>query len=598
MSQVHANEGVGMSIEDARIGPSRRGFLKGMGAAGAGLLAGSVGAASAAADPAVGPLAPGRYARSGAGAPASSMDFGRIFSHLPPFAEATDRARAALLEVGMPGGIMDAGDQLSAGPKALIVDPTVNGNPTATNPYGTNPDNPTMTAGSTFVGQFTDHDITFDQTSQLGVPQNPLISPNTRTPALDLDSVFGGGPGLRPDLYVENADGSVGPQLKIGSGGVHEDVPRVPNGDGTYTGLLGDPRNDENVIIAGLHCAHILFYNRVLDELSEHDLGRFPATRAHAADRGNAYAAFLLARQVTLWHYQWLLVNEHLPQIAGQQLVNDVLQHGNRFYRPPAGDGFMPIEFGAACYRFGHSMVRPSYRANFTSGTGDSTSPTADPFFALVFDKTEPDFSAPVSYDRDDLLGGYPAPRRYVGWQTFFDLGDGQVKNNKKIDTTISSVLFTLPVPAIAPHTQTTPTVLPQRNLLRQLTWGLPSGQAIARAMGVPALGPPELSDIAGVYAPFAASTPLWYYVLAEAKAATDGLTLGPVAGRIVTETLIGLLRADPGSYLSVYPRFQPFLGTDLVLGSTPNPNITGNRAYTRAHFLHYAGALDPGIYR
>ena len=91
--------------------------------------------------------------------------------------------------------------------------------------------------------------------------------------------------------------------------------------------------------------------------------------------------------------------------------------------------------------------------------------------------------SSAVSHDRDDLLGGYPAARRYVGWQTFFDLGDGQVKNNKKIDTTISSVLFTLPLPAIAPHTQTSPTVLPQRNLLRQLTWGLPSGQAIARAM-------------------------------------------------------------------------------------------------------------------
>ena len=89
-------------------------------------------------------------------------------------------------------------DDLAAGPKALIVDPTVNGNPTATDPYGTNPDNPTMTAGSTFVGQFIDHDITFDQTSQLGVPQNPLISPNTRTPALDLDSVFGGGPGTAP----------------------------------------------------------------------------------------------------------------------------------------------------------------------------------------------------------------------------------------------------------------------------------------------------------------------------------------------------------------------------------------------------------------
>ena len=310
--------------------------------------------------------------------------------------------------------------------------------------------------------------------------------------------------------------------------------------------------------------------------------------------------AFLLARQVTLWHYQWLLVNEHLPQIAGQAVVTDVLEHGNRFYKPPPGDAFMPIEFGAAAYRFGHSMVRPSYRANFTSGTGDSPSPTADPFFALVFDASIPpsEFSAPPSFDRDDLLGGYPAPRRYVGWQTFFDLGDGNVKNNKKIDTTISTVLFTLPVPAIAPHTQTSPTVLPQRNLLRQLTWGLPSGQAIANTIRAPALAPSDLSDLADIYPPFAASTPLWYYVLAEAKATTDGLNLGPVGGRIVTETLIGLLRADPTSYLSAYPHFEPFLGTGLQLGPSLDLNITGNRTYTRAHFLHYAGVVTPGTYR
>ena len=579
--------------------PSRREFLKGVTAAGAGLVAGTVVAAPAAdasvVSSDVAAVAPRGYLRVN-GAPPSRIDFGRIFPNLPPFADATDAVRAALMEIGQPGGILDARDQLSAGPKALIVDPTVNGNPTTSNPYGTNPDNPTMTAGSTFVGQFTDHDLTFDQTSQLGVPQNPLTSPNTRTPALDLDSVFGGGPGMRPDLYVENPDGSVGPKLKLGTGGVHEDVPRVANGDGTYTALLGDPRNDENVIIAGLHGAHILFYNRVLDDFAEHDLAPFRAARN--ADRGNGYVQFLIAREVTLWHYQWLLVNEHLPQIAGQAVVNDVLHNGNRFYKPPAGDAFMPIEFGAAAYRFGHSMVRPSYRANFTSGTGDSTSPTADPFFALVFDQNEPSFSDPVAYDRDDLLGGYPAARRYIGWQTFFDLGDGQVKNNKKIDTTISSVLFTLPIPAIAPHTQTSPTVLPQRNLLRQLTWGLPSGQAVARAMGVQALSTADLSDIAGVYAPLATSTPLWYYILAEAKVAAGGLNLGPVGGRIVTETLIGLLRADPTSYLSVYPKFAPFLGTDLTIGSQADPNIAGNRTYTRAHFLHYAGVLDNGIYR
>ncbi len=590
-----------MSTGTRRPGSSRRDFLKGVGAASAGLVAGSVGGAAGLAGSAtagISPASPRSYANGGGGAPASSIDFGRIFPNLPPFAEADDTVRAALLEVGQPGGVVDAQDDLAAGPKALIVDPTVNGNSTAANPYGTNPDNPTMTAGSTFVGQFTDHDITFDQTSQLGVPQNPLTSPNTRTPALDLDSVFGGGPGLRPDLYVANPDGSVGPQLKIGSGGVHEDVPRVPNGDGTYTALLGDPRNDENLMIAGLHCAHILFYNRVLDELSEFDLARFPAARA--GERANPYVAFLIARQITLWHYQWLLVNEHLPQIAGQQVVNDVLQHGNRFYHPPPGDAFMPIEFGAAAYRFGHSMVRPSYRANFTSGSGDSSSPTADPFFGLVFDASIPaaEYSAPPSFDRDDLLGGYPAPRRYIGWQTFFDFGDGQVKNNKKIDTTISSVLFTVPVPAIAPHTQTSPTVLPQRNLLRQLTWSLPSGQAVAAAMGVTPLGASDLRDIGAIHAPFATSSPLWYYALAEAKALTDGLTLGPLGGRIVTETLIGLLRADRTSYLSLFPGFRPFLGTDLQLGSNLDPDITGNRTYTRAHFLYYAGVVTPGIYR
>jgi hypothetical protein len=530
-----------------------------------------------------------------AGAPASSVDFGRIFPDLPPFAEATDTVRTALLEVGMPGGILDAGDDLAAGPKALILDPSVNGNPTLTNKYGTNPDNPSMTAGSTFVGQFVDHDITFDQTSRLGVPQNPLTSPNTRTPALDLDSVFGGGPGLRPDLYVQNRDGTVGPELKIGTGGVHEDVPRTPNGDGTYSALLGDPRNDENLMIAGLHCAHILFYNRVLDQLDQLDLNAFPTAQD---DQGSAHDAFLQARQVTLWHYQWLLVNEHLPQIAGQQVVDDVLHHGNRFYTPPPGDAFMPIEFGAAAYRFGHSVVRPSYRANFTSGTGDSANPSVDPLFGLVFDATEANFNGPISSDRDDLLGGFPAARRYIGWQTFFDLGDGQVKNNKRVDTAISSVMFTLPLPAIAPHTQAAPTVLPQRNLLRQLTWGLPSGQAIAQAMGVDPLAGADLAEIASIYSPFGTSTPLWYYVLAEAKAATAGLHLGPVGGRIVAETLIGLLRADPTSYLAAHPGFRPFLGADLALGPTPDPNIAGDRTYTRAHFLHYAGVVTPGVYR
>ena len=101
----------------------------------------------------------------------------------------------------------------------------MNGNPTEADPYGTNPDNPTMTAGSTFVGQFIDHDITFDQTSSLGMPQDPLEL--AQHPHAGARPRFGvrrrarrAARTLRP-----NGDGSVGPKLKIGTGGVHEDVP-------------------------------------------------------------------------------------------------------------------------------------------------------------------------------------------------------------------------------------------------------------------------------------------------------------------------------------------------------------------------------------
>src|SRR5580692_5250603 len=298
-----------MTDERERTEVSRRGWLAGTGAVGAGLVAASAGLLPGAGSAARAATASARLqGRPGSGVPADSGLFGRIFPGLPPFAEANDTVRAALLEVGMQGGIMDAGDDLAAGPKNLIVDPAVNGNPTAASPYGTNPDNPTMTAGSTFVGQFTDHDITFDQTSALGVTANPLASPNTRTPALDLDSVFGGGPAISPGLYVPNPDGSAGPQLRIGTGGVHEDVPRTGNGDGTYAAILGDPRNDENLMIAGLHCAHILFYNRVLSELGSMNLSRFPAARgadqrklspaARSGDRALNYLKYLIARQV------------------------------------------------------------------------------------------------------------------------------------------------------------------------------------------------------------------------------------------------------------------------------------------------------------
>jgi hypothetical protein len=227
----------------------------------------------------------------------------------------------------------------------------------------------------------------------------------------------------------------------------------------------------------------------------------------------------------------------------------------------------MPVEFQAAAYRMGHSMVRPSYRANLAGDDGQ-------PFFAFIFDPAQQG-----KPDPDDLRGGCRAARRFVGWQTFFDFGDGEVRPNKRIDTKISTPLFSLPLGAIAGHD--TPTALPQRNLLRHLTWQLPSGQRIAGTMGVPPLNASQLSELAPLGVGFERSTPLWYYVLKEAELLADGLHLGPVGGRIVAEVLLGLLRTDPGAYLSAQPNWRPTL-----------PSASGS--FRMTDFLTFAG-VDPG---
>jgi hypothetical protein len=226
--------------------------------------------------------------------------------------------------------------------------------------------------------------------------------------------------------------------------------------------------------------------------------------------------------------------------------------------------GFIPVEFQAGAYRMGHSMVRPSYRANLAGDDGQ-------PYFGMVFDPAGEGQSDPV-----DLRGGARAPRRFVGWQTFFDFADGEVKPNKRIDTKLSTPLFNLPLGAIASHDA--PQSLAQRNLLRQLTWSLPSGQSVARAIGVIPLSDADLSELQPYG--FQSSTPLWYYVLKEAELVTDGLHLGPVGGRIVAEVLIGLLQSDPRSYLLRKPKWTPTL--------TP-----AGSSFRMKDFLTFAG-VDP----
>jgi hypothetical protein len=216
--------------------------------------------------------------------------------------------------------------------------------------------------------------------------------------------------------------------------------------------------------------------------------------------------------------------------------VDEILQNGPRFYRVgdrtqdslfrnSKGDPLIPVEFSMA-YRFGHSQVRPSYRVNFGPDGGPTVilsifNPSADP--------NDP--------DPNDLRGGKRAPRRFVDWQTFFRFDNNNSIRNKRIDTKLSSRLMQLPGPPDGIQS------LASRNLMRHVNFGIPSGQAIARVMGVQVLTAEQLSELTAFG--MDRSTPLWYYLLKEAEVLENGVRLGPVGSRIVGEVFIGLLNAN-----------------------------------------------------
>jgi hypothetical protein len=458
--------------------------------------------------------------------------FGRLFPTLPPFASNTSAVRDALKVLGEKGGIMDAADEtdIVANPnlaRDLITDPALNVN---------NPNNPALTAGLTFLGQFLDHDMTFDPTSSLERQVDPEAIQNFRNPLLELDSMYGSGRGASPHLYDQSAGGQgikllmeeIPGAAAVSAGGFARfDLPR----NSQNTALLGDPRNDENLIVSQLHMSMLRFHNAVVDHVKS-DLG--------LTSPGEVFAE---AQRLVRWHYQWIIVHEFLPKTVGKLVVDDILKKGRKFYKW-RNQPYIPVEFSVSTYRFGHSQVRPSYRSNF----GPTPADTGSQVFKLIFNDSLPD-----GPDPNDLRGGKRAPTRFIDWQTFFDFGDGNARPNKKIDTRLSTVLFDLP--GFAPDDVQS---LAQRNLLRHLTFGLPSGQSVAKAMKQPVLDADHLEDLEPLK--LHNRTPLWFYILREAEVQKDGDQLGPVGGRIVAEVFIGLLQGDALSYLKQDPDWTPTL--------------------------------------
>jgi hypothetical protein len=408
-------------------------------------------------------------------------------------------------------------------------------------------------AGFTFIGQFIDHDITLDNTPLSLQPSDPDATTNFRTPRYDLDSVYGKGPGTEPQFY-DPADKDkllVRPNGNMTADGKDVlDMPRDSNG----RAIIPDRRNDENLIIVQFHKAVAQFHNAIVEYV-----------RATGMRREWVFEA---ARRLTRWHYQWAVIHDFLPRFVGDGLVPNGTVYKEvagkppvinlNYYKPTNREGrpFMPVEFAVAAYRFGHSLIRPFYVIN-DSGTVD------------IFG-TNP--------ESRNLNGGRPIPSDLViEWKNILpNLGFDGARPPRKIDTKLSIPLTQLPGSAVPPPD---PTIhLAVRNNRRGKQVGLPSGLQVAKAMRVTALSNTQLE----LDSRWAGEAPLWYYILKEAEVLHEGQQLGPVGGRIMAETLVGLLQRDPNSYLYLDPSWKP---------APPIAPVTGKFEF--ADLLTFAGAAQ-----
>jgi len=480
--------------------------------------------------------------------------FGRMFRSLPPanYGKTDEESRAALMTLGdaMTSGFdapKDGNDAEESGIPALY----------------------------TYLGQFIDHDITFDPMSTLIQHSDPNALTDFRTPAFDLDNVYGRGPGDQPYLYDNGPKFLLGDALNNGA----PDLPR--NNAKPRRALIGDPRNDENSIVSQLQALFLRFHNRTVDDHQDLD---FPALQ-----------------KMVRFHYQWIVLNDFLPRVVHSNVLNDLKTNG-KYDRGKLklfhwkNEPFLPVEFSVAAYRLGHSMIRPGYRLN-----DDAT--TLLPIFPIP-PNTIKDIPAGIP----DGLTGFQemAKNRGIDWGRFIDIdtrsygtddpNDAATKKRLqfayRIDTSLVTPLSVLP--AIVASDK--PPSLPQRNLIRSFELCLPSGQAVAHAMGVAVLPDDKITigkavdspgdgDVLGTIAslkqlaPFKGKCPLWTYILAEAfqnqekvdipvteKKSITTPKLGPVGGRIVAEVFLGLMFGDNDSLLNLEPNWQPPSGPGFRL--------------------------------
>lgn len=448
----------------------------------------------------------------------------------------------------------------------------------STIPEENSPPTPQLTnvlSGIVFLGQFIDHDITFQANTPTDIagphpiagdppamdeegneipPGPPVV--NCRDPLLNLDVVYGAGPDdPKSAILYENR------YFKLTENGdIVRDGPQIGGrmiGGNPDTRLIADPRNDENVLVLQVHTLFMRLHNVVLRELAADP--EAPTKAEFTEAKRKIVEAF---RHIVLFEYVTALCDDpNLPTWVKNQA------HAQRFLGMRDGEGIpLSIEFAAAAFRFQHSQVRGGYRLNKIGGEINGRGLFNNSGSDLrgnqpIVDEIRMDFA--FFFQQANSISPETPPT------------DGDKNRAMAIDDKLSRPLSNLPASAIGGP----PVSLPERNLLRGLAFKLPSGQAIAeviKAEGQPGTkkknedGMPVDRTLAVVETDvdpcegddLKTSTPLWFYVMKEAEILNGGEKLGPVGSRIIAEVFVGLLLSDGLPYPG--QENPPALGTSF----------------------------------
>lgn len=219
-------------------------------------------------------------------------------------------------------------------------------------------DEPNELGGSSFLfawGQFIDHDLDLTpegttEDASIPVPDGdpvfadgseihferaepvdgtgetaPREFANVITAFVDASMVYGS------DEETATALRSEGGTLLIGDDGL---LPEAPGGV-----LAGDVRAAENVALTSLHTLFVREHNRLVEEFAERDPG-LTDDELYTAARNRVEAEI-----------QAITYNEFLPILVGEDAIADYSGYD------PTVDPGISVEFSAAVYRFGHSLL-------------------------------------------------------------------------------------------------------------------------------------------------------------------------------------------------------------------------------------------------